>query len=144
MKRLLSGFLAVILLLGTYCGLPIEANAETMTSSDAFVEILKQREGFEKYPYKDNSQWSIGYGTRVPSGKLEYYQKNGITEAEAEKLMRSMLKGFENSVVSLTEDSCDVVICRETLTESERAQIEDIISRKTDIGMENVVISTLN
>lgn len=63
-------------------------------------------------------------------------------EIAAENLLTA--KGFENSVVSLTEDSCDVVICRETLTESERAQIEDIISRKTDIGMENVVISTLN
>ena len=63
-------------------------------------------------------------------------------EIAAENLLTA--KGFENSVVSLTEDSCDVVICRENLTESERAQIEDIISRKTDIGMENVVISTLN
>lgn len=103
MKRLLSGFLAVILLISIYCGLPIEANAETMTSSDAFVDILKEREGFSKYPYKDNSQWSIGYGTRVPSGKLEYYQKNGITKEEAEKLMRSMLKGFENSVLKFAE-----------------------------------------
>lgn len=103
MKRLLSGFLAVILLLGTYCGLPIEANAETMTSSDAFVEILKEREGFSKYPYKDNSQWSIGYGTRVPSGKLEYYKEHGITKEEADKLMRSMLKGFENSVLKFAE-----------------------------------------
>ena len=63
-------------------------------------------------------------------------------EIAAENLLTA--KGFENSVVSLTKDSCDVVICRESLTDSERAQIEDIISRKTDIGMENVVISTLN
>ena len=63
-------------------------------------------------------------------------------EIAAENLLAA--KGFENSVVSLTEDSCDVVICRETLTDSELAQIEDIISRKTNIGMENVVITTLN
>lgn len=63
-------------------------------------------------------------------------------EVAAENLLTA--KGFENSVVSLTKDSCDVVVCRESLTETERAQIEDIISRKTDIGMENVVITTLN
>ena len=71
---------------------------ETLTSSREFIEILKKREGFEKYPYKDNSQWSIGYGTRVPSGKLDYYKKNGITEEEAEKLMLEMLADFEESV----------------------------------------------
>lgn len=63
-------------------------------------------------------------------------------EIAAENLLTA--KGFENSVVSLTENSCDVVICRETLSDSERAQIEDILARKTDVGMENVVISTLN
>ena len=63
-------------------------------------------------------------------------------EIAAENLLTA--KGFPNSVVSLTEDSCDVVICRETLTDSERAQIEDILARKTDVEMENVVITTLN
>ena len=63
-------------------------------------------------------------------------------EIAAENLLTA--KGFENSVVSLTKDSCDVVICRETLSDSERAQIEDIIARKTDIGIEKVVITTLN
>ena len=71
---------------------------DSLTSSRDFIEILKQREGFEKYPYKDNSQWSIGYGTRVPDGKLAYYQKYGITEEEAEQLMLEMLADFENSV----------------------------------------------
>lgn len=63
-------------------------------------------------------------------------------EVAAENLLTA--KGFENSVVNLTADSCDVVICKESLTESERAQIEDIIGRKTDIGTENIVITTLN
>lgn len=63
-------------------------------------------------------------------------------EVAAENLLTA--KGFENSVVSLTKSSCDVVICRDSLTDSERAQIEDIICRKTDVGTENVVITTLN
>lgn len=63
-------------------------------------------------------------------------------EVAAENLLTA--KGFENSVVSLTADSCDVVVGRESLTNSERAQIEDIICRKTDVGTENIVITTLN
>ena len=63
-------------------------------------------------------------------------------EIAAENLLTA--KGFENSVVSLTKDSCDVVICREALSDGERAQIEDIIARKTDVGIEKVVITTLN
>ncbi|HIU02040.1 MAG TPA: SpoIIIAH-like family protein [Candidatus Onthocola gallistercoris] len=63
-------------------------------------------------------------------------------EVAAETLLSA--KGFENAVVSLTETSCDVVICQESLTDEEKAQIEDIIQRKTDMGTESIVITTLN
>lgn len=42
-------------------------------------------------------------------------------EVAAENLLTA--KGFENSVVSLTKDSCDVVVCRESLTEGERRRL---------------------
>ena len=63
-------------------------------------------------------------------------------EVAAETMLSA--KGFENAVVSLTETSCDVVICQESLTDEEKAQIEDVIQRKTDMGTENIVITTLN
>jgi GH24 family phage-related lysozyme (muramidase) len=100
MKHCISALLVFFVMCAVIFAVPLEAHAAEMTSSDALIAILKQREGFEKYPYKDNSQWSIGYGTRVPEGKLEYYQANGITESEAEELMREMLKGFESSLLS--------------------------------------------
>lgn len=103
MKRLFSVLLTLVLICVLFASVSVKADAQTLTSSDAFIEILKQREGFEKYPYKDNSQWSIGYGTRVPEGKLEYYQKNGITKEEAEKLMREMLVDFENAVLKFAD-----------------------------------------
>lgn len=103
MKRCLTYILSAIILCVLFVCLPVRAEAATMTSSKAFIEILKEREGFEKYPYKDNSQWSIGYGTRVPDGKLEYYQANGITESEAEALMLEMLASFENAVLKFAD-----------------------------------------
>ena len=97
-KRLL-GLLVVLLIMLSVVGMSVHAEEETMTSSPALIEILKKREGFSKYPYRDNSQWSIGYGTRVPDGMLSYYQTHGITEEEAEQLMLKMLKSFETSVL---------------------------------------------
>jgi len=44
--------------------------------------------------------------------------------------------------VSIADGMVDVVINTSDLTEAQRAQIEDIVVRKTGIGAENIVIST--
>ena len=59
-------------------------------------------------------------------------------EAAAETLLAS--KGFSDSVVSLTDDSADVVVNAAELTDANRAQIEDIITRKTGVAAQNIVI----
>lgn len=63
-------------------------------------------------------------------------------ETAAEILLES--KGFDDVVVSITEDSVDVVVATADLTEAQRAQIEDIIIRKTGMSPEAIVISTLS
>lgn len=63
-------------------------------------------------------------------------------EAAAETLLAS--KGFTDSVVSLTADSADVVVNAVELTEANRAQIEDIIVRKTGVAAQNVVITPVS
>lgn len=60
-------------------------------------------------------------------------------ESAAEMLLAS--KGFENSVVSIVDDSVDVIVSAESLTEQQIAQIEDVVKRKTDIAAENIVIT---
>lgn len=62
-------------------------------------------------------------------------------EAAAETLLAS--KGFEDAVVSITEDSADVVISVKELTEANRAQITDIVTRKTGVAAENIVINPI-
>lgn len=98
MKRWISGILTVVMLLCMFAGLPLKTQASTLTSSTEFIEILKKIEGFHKYPYKDNTQYSVGYGTRCPDDKYEYYKKNGITEEEALELLYDMLADFEAAV----------------------------------------------
>lgn len=63
-------------------------------------------------------------------------------EVAIETLMAS--KGFSDSVVSLTEDSADIVVDSAELTDANRAQIEDIVTRKSDISPENIVITPIN
>ena len=63
-------------------------------------------------------------------------------EAAAETLLAS--KGFTDSVVSLTSDSADVVVNVVELTDANRAQIEDIIVRKTGVAAQNVVITPVS
>ena len=45
-------------------------------------------------------------------------------------------------VVSITDGMVDVVVNTAELSEAQRAQIEDIVVRKTGISAENIVIST--
>ncbi len=62
-------------------------------------------------------------------------------ETAAEILLES--KGFDDVVVSITDGSVDVVVNTSELTEAQRAQIEDIIVRKTGVSPDAIVISTL-
>ncbi len=63
-------------------------------------------------------------------------------EAAAEMLLEA--KGFENVVVNLTGETADVVVPDTDLEDAKRAQIEDIVKRKTGIAPENIVITPLN
>lgn len=62
-------------------------------------------------------------------------------ETAAEILLEA--KGFQDVVVSLHSDSVDVVVNALELSDVQRAQIEDIVSRKTDVPVENIIISTV-
>lgn len=60
-------------------------------------------------------------------------------EASAELLLDS--KGFLDAVVSISDGTADVVINQAEISEAERAQIEDIVKRKTNISGENIIIT---
>ena len=62
-------------------------------------------------------------------------------EAAAELLLEA--KGFKDVVVNLTGETADVVIPDAELSDAQRAQIEDIVKRKTGIAAENIVITPL-
>ena len=62
-------------------------------------------------------------------------------ELAAEILLEA--KGFSSSIVSISGETVDVVLDSVDLTDAQRAQIEDIVTRKTGISSENIIISAL-
>lgn len=70
-----------------------------------------------------------------------------ITEiAEQEAAIESLMaaKGFSEAVVSLDADSADIAVKADELTDANLAQIEDIVTRKTEIAPENIVITPIH
>lgn len=67
-----------------------------------------------------------------------------ISEKEnaAETLLQA--KGFADPVVSLTDGKVDVVINAASITDPQRAQVEDIVKRKVGVPAENIIITLLN
>jgi len=67
-----------------------------------------------------------------------------ISEKEnaAETLL--MAKGFSDPVVSISTDKVDVVVNATSITDAQRAQIEDIVKRKAEVQAENIIITLLN
>ncbi|MCD8323480.1 MAG: SpoIIIAH-like family protein [Clostridiales bacterium] len=65
--------------------------------------------------------------------------------AERENAAEILLaaKGFSNVVVSITDDTADVVLDMGDVTDAKRAQVEDIVKRKTGISAENIVITPI-
>ncbi len=61
-------------------------------------------------------------------------------ETAAEILLEA--KGFSDVVVSISDTGVDVVVNATELSEAQRAQIEDIIIRKTGVAPETIIIST--
>ena len=92
-KRIFSLLLVVFLLLSA---VPAHAvSVQSRAPSDPLVNYLKQNEGFRSRAYSDGAgNWLIGYGCLC--GKNDY--PNGITEGQADALLRSKLDDFAEAV----------------------------------------------
>lgn len=62
-------------------------------------------------------------------------------ETGAETLLAA--KGFEDVVVSISDSKVDVVVNQSEISDAQRAQIEDVVTRKTGVPPENIVITPI-
>ncbi len=63
-------------------------------------------------------------------------------ETNAETLLAA--KGYNAAIVTISDETVDVALNVETISDTERAQIEDIVTRKTGYDISQVVISVLS
>ena len=63
-------------------------------------------------------------------------------ENAAETLL--MAKGFLDPVVSISSDKVDVIVNAASITDAQRAQIEDVVKRKTEMAADSIIITLLN
>ncbi len=68
-------------------------------------------------------------------------QKRIEKETAAEAMIES--KGFKEAYVRIDDETVDVVVDKEELTDAEVAQIEDIVKRKTGFEADKIRISPL-
>lgn len=119
-KRIVSLVLAVVIALSAVWVSPLHVSAESeFVTSEECVALIKDEEGFVRKPYWDYSQYTVGYGTKCPDDKLDYYLENGITEEEAIALLCSHLKGVEKRLnqdlidrfqLTLTQNQFDALV----------------------------------
>ena len=119
MRRILSLVFAVAITLSIALLGGVSASAESnLVASDECVNILKKYEGFSKYPYWDYGQWTVGYGTRCPADMVDYYKANGISEADAENLLKEFLENYNDDVnefadkynLTMTQNQFDALV----------------------------------
>ena len=82
---------------------------------------------------------------------LSIINNEALSETEKESAIASMVnmtdlveKEFPDVVVNLTGETADIVVPDTKVDDASRAQIEDIVKRKTGIAAENIVITPMS
>lgn len=72
-----------------------------------------------------------------------YVKLSDTIEMETDVETALAAKGYADAIVTISDESVDVSVTSETLTDTERAQIEDIVTRKTGYSIADIAISML-
>ena len=118
----------------------------TNSSSSFFVQARLNREqsrSSERSILNDlinNSNVEVEQRAKAADAMLEI-QRRIERETAAEALIES--KGFSEAYVRISDNGVDVIVCRDSLTDAELAQIMDIIKRKTGMSETQIHISPM-
>ena len=117
-----------------------------MGDSDYAAKVKLNREQVRS-KNKETLQTIIDNETLDDAQKQEAVDKmvslTDIAEKESAAEMLLEAKGFTDVVVSMNDDGCDVVLNMGDVTDAKRAQVEDIVKRKTGVAPEKIVITPI-
>lgn len=127
-------------------GAAIYVSASGLTGSEYFAEAKLDREQ-SRAKQKDiltemlnNENISQEQKDKCSENMMQL-QERIEKETAAEAMIES--KGFKEAYVRIDDDTVDVVVDKDTLTDAEVAQIEDIVKRKTGMEPSKIRINTL-
>lgn len=127
-----------------------EVPGEAVFTSGSGVEILSEAKLLKEQTRAKNKETlmeiinSTGLTDEQKQDAVNsMVQMTQVAEMEAAAEILLEAKGFQDVVVSINDGAVDVVVNAAQLTDAQRAQIEDIVKRKTDVSAENIVISTV-
>ena len=127
-------------------GAAVFVSANTSDSASYFAEAKLDREQSRAKQKDilnemlDNKNISQEQKEKCTESMMELQQRIE-KETAAEAMIES--KGFKEAYVRMDDDTVDVVVDKDTLTDAEVAQIEDIVKRKTGMDASKIRINTL-
>ena len=116
------------------------AGAAVLSDAKLLKEQTRARNKATLMEIIDNATLSEEQKQQAVNNMVEMTQ---IAEKEAAAEILLEAKGFSDVVVSLSGTGADVVVNAVSLSDAQRAQIEDIVRRKTGASPDQIIISTV-
>ncbi len=121
------------------------ASAKTVTNNMASVKLTREQ---NRSKSRETLMDIIGDEALSDEAKKEaadtYVRLNDTIEMETDIETVLAAKGYTDVVVTIGDESVDVTLGVTELGDAERAQIEDIVTRKTGYNISNVAISVMD
>lgn len=121
------------------------ASAKAVTNNMASVKLTREQ---NRSKSRETLMDIIGDEALSDEAKKEaadtYVRLNDTIEIETDIETVLAAKGYTDVVVTIGDESVDVTLGAAELDDAERAQIEDIVTRKTGYNISNVAISMMD
>lgn len=128
-------------------GEAVLTNAETMSQAAAAIVNAKLNREQNRAKEQELLMQIVNNEELTEEAKQEAVDTlvamTTLMEKESICEQQLIAKGFDDCVVLISEDCVDVTVNRSSLTEVEKAQIEDIVTRKADCDISQIVITTV-
>lgn len=121
----------------------VQTSAKAEQGADYFSKTKKEREQNRKEITETieellNHKNLTAEDKKTALQKAEVFAKNSEQESNVETLLKA--KGFEKTLVVISDKGISIVVGSDGLTSQQTLQIQDVVTTQTDIALENIKI----